>query len=167
MRIPMRGAVGSLNAAVAGSILLFEAVAQRDPDGRALRPSPVPWPTGRRQAEARDIEETAATGAAAMSPDEIGTDRDDAEAVVAVIPIVDVAAEDQPPSEGDAETAPAPVPPVKAGPRKGSPRKASPGKVSVTTPHAEMAPPTDDELLPGRPPTDALSPKRTRSTRKT
>ena len=29
-RIPMRGAVGSLNAAVAGSILLFEAVAQRD-----------------------------------------------------------------------------------------------------------------------------------------
>jgi 23S rRNA (guanosine2251-2'-O)-methyltransferase len=31
MRIPMRGHVGSLNAAVAGSILLFEAVAQRDP----------------------------------------------------------------------------------------------------------------------------------------
>jgi 23S rRNA (guanosine2251-2'-O)-methyltransferase len=30
MRIPMRGAVGSLNAAVAGSVLLFEAVAQRD-----------------------------------------------------------------------------------------------------------------------------------------
>jgi 23S rRNA (guanosine2251-2'-O)-methyltransferase len=35
MRIPMRGAVGSLNAAVAGSILLFEAVAQRDPGGRS------------------------------------------------------------------------------------------------------------------------------------
>ncbi len=33
MRIPMRGAIGSLNAAVAGSVLLFEAVAQRDPDG--------------------------------------------------------------------------------------------------------------------------------------
>jgi 23S rRNA (guanosine2251-2'-O)-methyltransferase len=32
MRIPMHGAVGSLNAAVAGSVLLFEAVAQRDPD---------------------------------------------------------------------------------------------------------------------------------------
>ena len=29
----MRGAIGSLNAAVAGSIMLFEAVAQRDPDG--------------------------------------------------------------------------------------------------------------------------------------
>jgi len=34
VRIPMRGAIGSLNAAVAGSVLLFEAVAQRDPDGR-------------------------------------------------------------------------------------------------------------------------------------
>ena len=33
MRIPMRGAIGSLNAAVAGSVLLYEAVAQRDPDG--------------------------------------------------------------------------------------------------------------------------------------
>ncbi len=32
MRIPMRGAIGSLNAAVAGSVLLFEAVAQRDTD---------------------------------------------------------------------------------------------------------------------------------------
>ena len=35
MRIPMRGSVGSLNAAVAGSILLFEAVAQRDPDAES------------------------------------------------------------------------------------------------------------------------------------
>lgn len=33
VRIPMRGAIGSLNAAVAGSILLFAAVAQRDPGG--------------------------------------------------------------------------------------------------------------------------------------
>jgi 23S rRNA (guanosine2251-2'-O)-methyltransferase len=32
MRIPMKGTVGSLNAAVAGSILLFEALAQRDPN---------------------------------------------------------------------------------------------------------------------------------------
>jgi 23S rRNA (guanosine2251-2'-O)-methyltransferase len=33
MRIPMQGVIGSLNAAVAGSVLLFEAVAQRDPSG--------------------------------------------------------------------------------------------------------------------------------------
>ena len=38
MRIPMRGTIGSLNAAVAGSILLFEAVAQRDPTGVATPP---------------------------------------------------------------------------------------------------------------------------------
>jgi 23S rRNA (guanosine2251-2'-O)-methyltransferase len=44
MRIPMRGAVGSLNAAVAGSILLFEAVAQRDPEGRARVSPPTEWP---------------------------------------------------------------------------------------------------------------------------
>ena len=42
VRIPMRGAIGSLNAAVAGSILLFAAVAQRDPAGEgAARPSPA------------------------------------------------------------------------------------------------------------------------------
>jgi 23S rRNA (guanosine2251-2'-O)-methyltransferase len=39
MRIPMKGAVGSLNAAVAGSILLFEALAQREPNAM---PSVVP-----------------------------------------------------------------------------------------------------------------------------
>ncbi|HYN70790.1 MAG TPA: hypothetical protein VEX41_11365, partial [Candidatus Eisenbacteria bacterium] len=45
VRIPMRGSIGSLNAAVAGSILLFEALGQRDPDakpadgeGIAIRP---------------------------------------------------------------------------------------------------------------------------------
>jgi len=46
MRIPMRGAIGSLNAAVAGSVLLFEAVAQRFPDGRGseaiARTEPAP-----------------------------------------------------------------------------------------------------------------------------
>jgi 23S rRNA (guanosine2251-2'-O)-methyltransferase len=34
VRIPMRGLIGSLNAAVAGSILLFEALGQRDPTAR-------------------------------------------------------------------------------------------------------------------------------------
>jgi hypothetical protein len=44
MRIPMRGAIGSLNAAVAGSVLLYEAVAQRDPDGRGPTPNPTTAP---------------------------------------------------------------------------------------------------------------------------
>jgi len=34
VRIPMRGQVGSLNAAVAGSILVFEVLGQRDPSAR-------------------------------------------------------------------------------------------------------------------------------------
>jgi 23S rRNA (guanosine2251-2'-O)-methyltransferase len=41
VRIPMRGAIGSLNAAVAGSIMLFEAVAQRDPDGKLADARPA------------------------------------------------------------------------------------------------------------------------------
>jgi 23S rRNA (guanosine2251-2'-O)-methyltransferase len=41
VRIPMRGAIGSLNAAVAGSILLFEAVAQRDRGDVAVAPAVV------------------------------------------------------------------------------------------------------------------------------
>ncbi len=39
VRIPLKGAIGSLNAAVAGSVLLFEVAAQRDPDGTATRPA--------------------------------------------------------------------------------------------------------------------------------
>ena len=42
VRIPMRGAIGSLNAAVAGSILLFAAVAQRDPGGEGGTERPRP-----------------------------------------------------------------------------------------------------------------------------
>jgi 23S rRNA (guanosine2251-2'-O)-methyltransferase len=41
VRIPMRGAIGSLNAAVAGSVLLFEALGQRDPDARPSGHPPV------------------------------------------------------------------------------------------------------------------------------
>lgn len=42
MRIPMKGVVGSLNAAVAGSILLFEALAQRDPNAAPRSPLELP-----------------------------------------------------------------------------------------------------------------------------
>ena len=53
VRIPMRGAIGSLNASVAGSILLFEALAQRDPDGTATaprRPAPPASPQAKGEA---------------------------------------------------------------------------------------------------------------------
>lgn len=61
IRIPMRGAVGSLNAAVAGSILLFEAVAQRDPEGRAKPKAAAPWPDPGRPARRRTRPEVDAT----------------------------------------------------------------------------------------------------------
>ena len=55
MRIPMRGAIGSLNAAVAGSVLLFEAVAQRegvpdalpDVDAETMGAPTVPKPSAK------------------------------------------------------------------------------------------------------------------------
>ena len=58
VRIPMRGAIGSLNAAVAGSILLYAAVAQRDPTGSGDQPArPVgadAWPVRNDPADASD-----------------------------------------------------------------------------------------------------------------
>lgn len=55
MRIPMRGAIDSLNAAVAGSILLFEAVAQRDPEGRRAVPAPPAPPSEPPSAEPEPV----------------------------------------------------------------------------------------------------------------
>ena len=63
IRIPMRGAIGSLNAAVAGSILVFEAVAQRD-----LPEAPRPPHTDDRLAEATAEEPPAADP---PTPDEL------------------------------------------------------------------------------------------------
>jgi hypothetical protein len=67
MRIPMRGAIGSLNAAVAGSVLLFEAVAQRDAGGPEAGRSPerVRVPDPAETADATEREPAAAVDAAA------------------------------------------------------------------------------------------------------
>jgi hypothetical protein len=71
VRIPMRGAIGSLNAAVAGSILLFAAVAQRDPTGlgdKPARPAAADaWPI--RKGQERDSTGTVAADEA-MAADE-------------------------------------------------------------------------------------------------
>jgi 23S rRNA (guanosine2251-2'-O)-methyltransferase len=61
MRIPMKGSVGSLNAAVAGSIVLFEALAQREgaPPAPATpstdEPSAVPKPKPKTRAPRRRV----------------------------------------------------------------------------------------------------------------
>jgi 23S rRNA (guanosine2251-2'-O)-methyltransferase len=75
MRIPMRGAIGSLNAAVAGSVLLYEAVAQRDPEGRRpapLEPAPAAAEAGATPAVDRSTEAAVSHGDAA--PEEAGPD---------------------------------------------------------------------------------------------
>ena len=74
MRIPMRGAVGSLNAAVAGSILLFEAVAQRDPEGRARTQPASAWPIpSRRPLDDASIEDPGAGVAEVAEPTDART----------------------------------------------------------------------------------------------
>src|SRR6185503_14547567 len=59
VRIPMRGAIGSLNASVAGSILLFEALGQRDPGARPRPQASAPPPA----AEAPAMDAPAPTAA--------------------------------------------------------------------------------------------------------
>ena len=63
VRIPMRGAIGSLNAAVAGSVLLFEALGQRDPGARPSPPATPPRPV------APVLREDSAAAADAAAPD--------------------------------------------------------------------------------------------------
>ena len=74
VRIPMRGTIGSLNAAVAGSILLFEAVAQRDPEGRGsvsptVRAGLADEPTETETATAAEADEVPDTTMAAEADD--------------------------------------------------------------------------------------------------
>jgi len=69
VRIPMRGHVGSLNAAVAGSILLFEAAAQRPaaaPEG-APAPSPAHDPPNAAEPESPPPAEQGKAGTAASA----------------------------------------------------------------------------------------------------
>jgi 23S rRNA (guanosine2251-2'-O)-methyltransferase len=54
VRLPMRGAIGSLNASVAGSILLFEALGQRDEP--TATPPPAPAKKRTRKVPAPDSE---------------------------------------------------------------------------------------------------------------
>ena len=78
MRIPMKGAVGSLNAAVAGSILLFEALAQRDsapaagdrPAEAAAETAPEASPKPRRTRAPKAPTKTTTEAVAEPSPDD-------------------------------------------------------------------------------------------------
>jgi 23S rRNA (guanosine2251-2'-O)-methyltransferase len=139
MRIPMRGAVGSLNAAVAGSILLFEAVAQRDPEGRHTPSATAPWPTpkpgtsaarGGSRGKAAETQDAEASDASLSSPAEARAPADRPEQGAAEVGTVDV-------------------------------HEPRPDSLSPDGP-ADVA----EELLPGESvPTDPPKPKRTRAPR--
>jgi 23S rRNA (guanosine2251-2'-O)-methyltransferase len=145
MRIPMRGAVGSLNAAVAGSILLFEAVAQRDPEGRARTQPASAWPIPTRR----------------TSDDAPG----DAPATDAVEPAHAAMAEAGTPPEaheaGAVEVTAEPGPAIDAEPRADD---AEPPAGMASGPiEADVG--TDEDLLPGAPVTTTSRPARPRKPR--
>jgi 23S rRNA (guanosine2251-2'-O)-methyltransferase len=140
MRIPMRGAVGSLNAAVAGSILLFEAVAQRDPEGRARRTEAAAWPGPRRAAIREEAEATAEPAAA--------------EPVATAEPAA---------AEPVATAEPAAAEPVATAEPVADERTAASDDASQSDPAPAMdAAPAEEDLLPAEPPPGA-KPKRPRA----
>ena len=95
VRIPMRGAIGSLNAAVAGSVLLFEALGQRDPDVRPASPASSPATPAATPGRTRRPRPAAAVEPTADAPSD--------EAPTSQAP--EAATPDSPPAPG---TAPAP-----------------------------------------------------------
>ena len=103
MRIPMKGAVGSLNAAVAGSVLLFEALAQRDPDATPRSAGPASAPP-----------EPDDGPAPALEPESEPQPPSESDAVPEPAAESDPGADDLLPTDG---------PPAKAPPRPRRPRK--------------------------------------------
>jgi 23S rRNA (guanosine2251-2'-O)-methyltransferase len=115
VRIPMRGAIGSLNAAVAGSILLFAAVAQRDPSGEgdADRPRPATFDEIAADAARLDASVEASSSVDASPPGAIEPVTDLAEAPDEIAVEPEAGNQSQPtdidragsvPTEGDAAT---------------------------------------------------------------
>jgi 23S rRNA (guanosine2251-2'-O)-methyltransferase len=114
VRIPMRGAIGSLNAAVAGSIMLFEAVAQRDPDSKATEARPESGlPAAMDEASSADAVATYASADAGVADAKASGDVASAEAgseqVTPPVPEGDVAVDATPEGEpiGEGFTPPA------------------------------------------------------------
>ncbi|MDO8483410.1 MAG: 23S rRNA (guanosine(2251)-2'-O)-methyltransferase RlmB [Candidatus Limnocylindrales bacterium] len=161
MRIPMRGAVGSLNAAVAGSIVLFEAVAQRDPEGRRQPSVATPWPTpGRRPvAPAEPPASTPDDGESMEAPADAPEGSEIASIELDVVSPAESAPPEAAPGEPDGpESGPPAARPTEAAPAESGRRESGPREA--------RAPSAEDDLLPGAPPPAAPRPKRARAPRK-
>jgi 23S rRNA (guanosine2251-2'-O)-methyltransferase len=134
MRIPMRGAIGSLNAAVAGSILLFEAVAQRPP---GEQPADVAGPVS--SAESGSASSFGPTAAPSGSTPARGRQaRPPKGGPMASVP-------ETPPGE----ELPGEAPSGEEQPRTKGPRTRTPGTMTRGRKPPEGEPP--GELLPGGP----------------
>ncbi len=141
VRIPMRGRIASLNAAVAGSVLLFEASGQRGEAPAPVRPSAGP-------AEPASEPSTGPGQAAEPAP----------------VPEPAAPAEPAPVPEPAATAEPAPARPL-ADPGQVAEASASSARGRRTARSAA----TDDDLLPGgpavhppEPPGEASAPRRRR-----
>lgn len=132
VRIPMRGAIGSLNAAVAGSVLLFEALGQREPDARPMASSGTANGTSNGTANGT-ANGMSPAGASPAEPGAVAEGRSEAPAPKAT----------RPPSarRGAAGDGPAAEPDAGAATR---PKRASRTRASS----AGASPPLDDDLLP-------------------
>jgi 23S rRNA (guanosine2251-2'-O)-methyltransferase len=135
VRIPMRGAIGSLNAAVAGSILLFEALGQRDPDARPAAPSSAPPGPAAGAGRTRKLRRAAADEPTSATPPDATPAADD--------PTNAIPTSEAPPP---VEAATADVPPGEAA--------TTDSKAGADVPPQVPAdpPPPDEPVLPDEPP---------------
>jgi 23S rRNA (guanosine2251-2'-O)-methyltransferase len=177
MRIPMRGAIDSLNAAVAGSILLFEALAQRDPGGTSRPRAPgvfAPVPPRPEVATADDEatpapdEDGASDGAPVASPEVRPPEGTAPPSEPEPAPKRRRATRPEPPAAAAEAPEPEPAPKRRRATRPEPPAEAAeaaePAEPTTPKPRArrstkaaEPAPETatgdaDDDLLPGGPP---------------
>ena len=157
VRIPMRGAVGSLNAAVAGSILVFEAVSQRDLPERPPTPA----------AEAPSVDADADAPADAEAPAAAPTRAKRSTTAKPAAPTKRKAvAKATPPATPAAEAAAPEVDPAAKPTRtrastakaKAKPKASAKAKAATTAVPAE---PGDDDLLPEPKPARKRATKRT------
>jgi 23S rRNA (guanosine2251-2'-O)-methyltransferase len=123
VRIPMEGQVSSLNAAAAGTVLLYEALRQRRRDvppaqTRTPRPEPVAQENGSPEmSEVREFEENGES----IEPAEAAGGNDELDQVA---PSAEVEHTKQPEPAAEPEPEPAAEKPKRA-PRKRSPKKAA------------------------------------------
>jgi 23S rRNA (guanosine2251-2'-O)-methyltransferase len=149
IRIPMRGRISSLNAAVAGSILLYEASSQRGGERSPLAETESP-------AEAEQLPEPKAEPSAIAGPAdppefaEVAAPAAPAELTAPADPGTTAVVE----PESDAVAAPdqAPLAETDAAPTAAEPaKKRTRARRAPSNPGPDASPAADEELLPGGP----------------